>query len=85
MLEFRGRTITASSTATLPNAAMKVEHGRLPTWNLSRVSLQYDTADILEEPNFVQALEHTVNISLVQVRDTPTQSYEVKQVRRDKR
>ena len=85
MLDFRGRTIAASSTATLPNAAMKVEQEQVPTWNLSQVSLQYDTADIMEEPNFVQALEQTVNISLVKVRDMPTTTYEVKQVRSDRR
>ena len=38
----------------------------VPTWNLSQFSLQYDSADVLEDENFAAALEANVRVSLVQ-------------------
>ena len=79
MLNYRGHTIAASNTEAIPGTAV-VRKADVPTWNLSQVSLQYDTADLLEPENFEQALEETVNISLVQVNPTP-ETYAISQVR----
>ena len=55
-----------------------------PTWKLSQVSMQYDTADVFDDDNFGTALDATVNVSLVKINDEPGH-YDIAQVRSTKR
>ena len=64
-LDFRGHAIGACRS----HPKMKVNStgtDEVPTWNLSQFSLQYDSADVLEDENFAAALEANVRVSLVQ-------------------
>lgn len=73
MVDYRGRAIAlvgrsgdhGVSTSPGANLTEYEVDDDTPTWKLSEVSVQHDAADVLDDDNFVQALESTVRVSLV--------------------
>ena len=74
MVDYRGRAVGEvgrsgrdHGATTGPGAPLACDEGsdETPHWKLSEVSAQYDAADVLDVDNFAQALEATVQVSLV--------------------
>ena len=79
-LDYRGRSIASArrydyqgAGAGPPPSPDDDKENESPLWNLSQVSLQYDTADVTEKDNFVTALESTVRVALVETSEPGVQ------------
>jgi hypothetical protein len=85
MLNYRGQAMAVcKSDGSCIIDLVGVEEVDTPTWKLSQVSMQYDTADVFDDDNFGTALDATVNVSLVKLDDEPGH-YDIAQVRSTKR
>jgi hypothetical protein len=85
MLNYRGQAVAVCTSEGLGiTDPVGVEEVDTPTWKLSQVSMQYDTADVFDDDNFGTALDATVNVSLVKLEDEPGH-YDIAQVRSTKR
>jgi hypothetical protein len=84
MLTYRGQAVAVCKSddfgTTDPVGVAEID---TPTWKLSQVSMQYDTADVFDDDNFGTALDSTVNVSLVKLKDEPGH-YDIAQVRSTK-
>jgi hypothetical protein len=85
MLNYQGQAVADCKSDGLGiTDPVGVEEVDTPTWKLSQVSMQCDTADVFDDDNFGTALDATVNVSLVKLDDEPGH-YDIAQVRSTKR
>jgi hypothetical protein len=72
MLNYWGQAVAVCKSECLRiTDLVGVEEVDTPTWKLSQVSMQYDTADVFDNDNFGTALDATVNVSLVKINNEP--------------
>jgi hypothetical protein len=72
MLNYQGQAVAVCKSDNLGTTdPFRVAEIDIPTWELSQVSMQYDTADVFDDDNFGTALDSTVNVSLVKLEDKP--------------
>jgi hypothetical protein len=84
MLNYRGQAVAVCRSDNLGiTEKVGVDEIDNPVWKLSKVSMQYDTADVFDDDNFGTALDATVNVSLVASVDRPGH-FDVAQVRSTK-